>query len=90
MYERFEETYRKYRRPDGHDFLKEARSVGIPVSLDSNTYHYAFAESRSRTDAPAKKQKSLSGQPIESFEFKLARSVRRLGQFIMSCSRKSC
>ena len=80
MFDRVEEVYKKFKRPDGHDFLKDARSVGVPVSLDSSTYRFAFSESRLDSGGPAKKQKSLSGQPVESFEFKLARSVRRLGK----------
>ena len=80
MFGRIEETYQKYKRPDGYEFLKEARSVGIPVLLDSGTYRYAFAESRDNTEAPAKRVKTLSGQTAESFEFQLARSVRRLGE----------
>ena len=81
MFNRAEEMYQKHKRPEGHDFMKEARSVGVPVSLSSSTYRFAFSESKINSDAPAKKQKSLSGQPIESFEFKLARSVRRLSKF---------
>lgn len=79
MYARIEESYKMYKRPDGHDFLKDARSVGVPVSLDSGSYRYAFAESRTETEMPAKKQKTLAGQAVDSFEYRLARSVRRLG-----------
>lgn len=83
MFGRAEEMFRKYKRPEGHDFMKEARSVGVPVCLDSNNYRFAFSESKMDSHAPAKKQKSMSGQPVESFEFKLARSVRRLSKCIL-------
>ena len=81
MFGRVEETYKMYKRPDGYDFMKEARSVGVPVSLDSHTYRYAFSDCRDDSGGPAKRQKTLSGQPMESFEYRLARSVRRLGKF---------
>ena len=82
MFGRAEETFRKYKRPEGHDFMKEAKSVGVPICSDSSSYRFAFSESKLDSGAPAKKQKSLSGQPVESFEFKLARSVRRLSMYI--------
>ena len=84
MFGRYEESFRKYKRPDGYDFMKEARTVGVPISLDSNTYRYAFAESKTATENPAKRTKTLSGQPMEAFEFRLARSVRKLGKCIIS------
>ena len=80
MFKRVEDTYKMYKRPEGYDFMKDARSVGIPVSLDSSTYRYAFADSHEIAGGPAKRQKTLSGQPMESFEYRLARSVRRLGK----------
>ena len=90
MYGRAEEMYRKYKRPEGHDFMKAAKSVGVPVSLDSGNYRYAFSESKINSAAPAKKQKTLSGQSVESFEFKLARSVRRLSKFFSCFKAFSC
>ena len=82
MFGRYEEIYKKYKRPDGYEFLKESRSVGVPVTLESGTYRYAFTESRFSSEGPRKKMKTLSGQPAETFEFRLARSVRRLGEFV--------
>ena len=84
MYSRAEEMYQKQKRPDGHDFLKESKSVGVPISLNSSTYRYAFSESKLEPGAPVKKQKVSSGQPIESFESRLARSVRRLSKCFLS------
>ena len=84
MFNRAEEMYQRHKRPDGHDFMREAKSVGVPISLSSSTYRYAFSESKMGSGAPAKKQKTLSGQPVESFEFKLARSVRRLSKYLVS------
>ena len=81
MFSRVEESCKMYKRPDAHDFMKEARSVGTPISVDSNSYRFAFSESLVESGAPAKKQKTLSGQPLESFEYRLARSVRRLGRY---------
>ena len=83
MFNRVEETYRMYKRPEGYDFMKDARSVGVPVSLDSHTYRYAFSDDHEASGGPAKRQKTLSGQPMESFEYRLARSVRRLGEIIL-------
>ena len=54
MFNRVEETYKMYKRPDGYDFMKDARSVGIPVSLDSSTYRYAFSDAREISGGPAK------------------------------------
>ena len=86
MFNRVEETYRMYKRPEGYDFMKDARSVGVPVSLDSHTYRYAFSDDHETSGGPAKRQKTLSGQPMESFEYRLARSVRRLGEIILDIS----
>ena len=84
MFGRFEESYQKYKRPDGYNFMKESKSVGVPVALDSSTYRHAFSESRDDTGGPSKRAKTLSGQPAEAFEYRLARSVRRLGELLIS------
>ena len=81
MFGRFEESYQKYKRPEGYEFLKESKSVGVPISLDSASYRFAFSESREESGGASKRAKTLSGQPTESFEFRLARSVRRMGTF---------
>ena len=80
MFERVEENYRKFKRPDAYDFSKDAKTVGVPVSLDSNNYRYAFSESTNRSSVPSKKQKGPTGHVVEPFESRLARSVRRLSK----------
>ena len=87
MFGRFEESYQKYKRPDGYNFMKESKSVGVPVALDSSTYRHAFSESRDESGGPSKRAKTLSGQPAEAFEYRLARSVRRLGESLVTMMR---